>query len=316
MSEELKVGSLCAAPGQKVQAMVAIPGVGVSLPVTLINGAHAGKTLLVTSGVHGGEYPGIQTAIELAAQLDPAELHGRVILVHPANPNAFLARVSYINPADGKNLNRSFPGNPNGTQTERIAHFISSEMMDQADFCVDLHGGDLHEELPPYAIYSGAGSEEVMAASREAACQLTVRYIVKSAAIGGVYGCAAVKGVPGMLIERGSMGLWSEEEVAEYREDILRLMRHLGILTGENTPVEEPKEFRGSKVFRAPSDGCWYPMVKPEEPVHAGQKLGEVRDCFGNLIYEAVAEEDGFLLYRIVSLAVNADAPLCSYALL
>lgn len=316
MKEDLKAGTLSAGEGQKKQGMLEVPGAGISLPVTLINGAHPGKTLLITSGVHGGEYPGIETAIELAGLLDPAGLSGSVILVHPANPNAFWARVSYVNPGDGKNLNRSFPGNAEGTQTEKIAHFITTEMMEQADFCVDLHGGDLHEELPPYAIYSGAGSDEVMAASREAAARLTVRYIVKSAATAGVYGCAALKGIPSILIERGGRGLWSEEEVAEFREDLMRLMRHLGILPGEVAPCEPPLEFKGSKVIQAPCDGCWYPMAKPEERLQAGQKIGEIRDCFGKTLFEAFTECEGFLLYRIVSLAVSEGAPVISYALL
>ena len=316
MGKLLTVGSLTAREGEKVQGMVEIPGGSIQLPVTLVNGTRPGKTLLITSGVHGGEYVGIQAAIETAASLQPEEVQGQVILVHPANPNAFYQRVSYINPGDGKNLNRSFPGDPNGTQTERMAHFIATQMVDQADFCVDLHGGDLHEELSSYAIYSDASTPENMAVSLEAARQLTVRYIHKSAATGGLYGCSALRGIPGILIERGCRGLWTPQEVADYREDLCRLMRHLGILPGTNAPAPSPVEFQYSKVLRAPKDGCWYPMASPGDWIAPGQKLGELRDCFGNLLFEAVAQEEGMLLYRIVSLAVNEGSPLCSYVLL
>ena len=155
-----------------------------------------------------------------------------------------------------------------------------------------------------------------MAVSLEAARQLTVRYIHKSAATGGLYGCSALRGIPGILIERGCRGLWTPQEVADYREDLCRLMRHLGILPGTNAPAPSPVEFQYSKVLRAPKDGCWYPMASPGDWIAPGQKLGELRDCFGNLLFEAVAQEEGMLLYRIVSLAVNEGSPLCSYVLL
>ena len=89
MGKLLTVGSLTAREGEKVQGMVEIPGGSIQLPVTLVNGVRPGKTLLITSGVHGGEYVGIQAAIETAASLQPEEVQGQVILVHPANPNAF-----------------------------------------------------------------------------------------------------------------------------------------------------------------------------------------------------------------------------------
>lgn len=121
---------------------------GYSMPITVVNGAFDGPTVLITSGIHGGEYPGIQTAIELSNELDAAKIHGQVILIHPVNTQAFKARVSYCVPQDGKNINRVFPGRKDGTLAEQTAYVVSEEFQSRADYYLDLHGGDLHERYP------------------------------------------------------------------------------------------------------------------------------------------------------------------------
>lgn len=313
MKADLKVGTLCAQAGEKTRGILSVPGGAAKLPTTLINGAKAGKTVLLTSGIHGGEYPGIQAAIELARELEPAALHGKVILVHPANPAAFTARVSYINPTDGKNLNRAFPGDAAGTETERLADFITREMIAQADFSCDMHGGDLHEALPPYVIYSAAGDGQTAEQARDAAKTFDVGFILRSVATGGIYGNAARRGIPGILVERGGCGLWSRAEVDAYKADILNLLRHLGLLGGEVTRRDRVDEVVENVVVRASQDGFWYPFAQPEERVSKGQKIGELRDAFGEVLDTYFADFDAMIIYIITSLAVNDGAPVISY---
>ena len=117
------------------------------MPVTLVNGTHDGVTLLVTAGIHGGEYPGIEAAIRFAAGLEPIEVSGQVILMPLVSPEAFHARVQYVLPSDGKNVNRQFPGRALGTASERIAYTVVSEVARQTDAWIDLRGGDIHEAL-------------------------------------------------------------------------------------------------------------------------------------------------------------------------
>jgi len=93
MSDILTVGQLSAERGQKVRGWLPVTGTALRLPTTLAHGAEAGPTLLVTGGIHGGEYPGIEAAIGLACALDPAALYGSVIVVHIASPTAFQARM-------------------------------------------------------------------------------------------------------------------------------------------------------------------------------------------------------------------------------
>lgn len=185
MSDTLSVCGLTICRGSKLRTMLPVPGTEIEIPLTIINGAFDGPTLLVTAGIHGGEYPGIAAAMELGRSLDPQEIHGSLIMLHPVNIQGFWARREFIVPEDGKNLNRVFPGNPNGTLSEKTAGLISSSFFPLADFYVDLHSGDIHESLHPYVYYPGQPTEELAAKARSVAKVLNVEYMVRSMATGG-----------------------------------------------------------------------------------------------------------------------------------
>ncbi len=207
MSDTLSVCGLTICRGSKLRTMLPVPGTEIEIPLTIINGAFDGPTLLVTAGIHGGEYPGIAAAMELGRSLDPHEIHGSLIMLHPVNIQGFWARREFIVPEDGKNLNRVFPGNPDGTLSEKTAGLISSSFFPLADFYVDLHSGDIHESLHPYVYYPGQPTEELAAKARSVAKVLNVEYMVRSMATGGAYNYAASTGLPSLLIERGGAGL-------------------------------------------------------------------------------------------------------------
>ena len=108
------------APGEKRQVKLPVPG-GAPLEAWLLCGAHSGKTLVVTAGVHGCEYVGILALQKLVETLDCATLYGQVILLPLVNSKGFFAGVKQLNPADDRNLNREFPGKADGSETQRMA---------------------------------------------------------------------------------------------------------------------------------------------------------------------------------------------------
>ena len=151
----LKVGNLIANPGEKIQGNITLKMSDdniIDIPVTLINGIKEGKTVAITAAVHGGEYTGVFGLIKLSREISPQDLSGQLILVHITNVSAFEAKMQYVGPIDGKNLNRCFPGDKNGTHTEQLAYFISEEVYGQSDFFLDLHSGDIHEDLMPFTL--------------------------------------------------------------------------------------------------------------------------------------------------------------------
>lgn len=296
---------------QKYSGMIPVAGTPVDMPVTVIQGSRPGPNVLITGGVHGGEYPCIETAIQLARELTPKNVKGNVVVIHPVNTAAFLSRMQYYGPYDGKNLNRVFPGKAKGTVSERIAYTVNL-LQQEADFYIDLHGGDIHESLVPFVIYSKNGGPELSEKSRMASSLVGFPYVVGSTSEGGSISGAARSGTPGFLAELGQCGRWSPEEVVEYKEGIYNVLKHLGTIDGSPEEHSDVIHLEKMAVVKAADEGCWYPSVKLNETVKQGDKLGEIRDFFGNTLSEYTAEEGGVILYLVTSLAIMTDDPLAA----
>ena len=216
---------------------------------------------------------------------------------------------------DGKNLNRVFPGNPEGTAAERIACTIVKKLFSITDYYIDLHSGDGYEQLHPYVYYVGVVDEDTVEKSLHMARHIGVKYVVRSTtATGGAYNYAASLGIPSILIERGGHSYWTWEEVEQDKRDVRHLILHL-----------QGKKCQGLKHYRqmllenvvyeyAPYTGCWYPSKKPGEYFFKGEDLGELRDYYGNLLYTSVATENGVVLYQTASLNIIEDGPMIAYA--
>ena len=123
------------------------------IPISVINGKEKGPIFTILAGVHGYEYPPIMAVQELMKQIDPAKLKGTLIILPITNIGAFYERVPYQNPTDKKNLNTVFPGKENGTITEKIANYITKNIIPISDVFLDIHGGDANEDLVPFVCY-------------------------------------------------------------------------------------------------------------------------------------------------------------------
>ena len=314
MKNILEINGLKAEVATKVQGFINILDTDRKIPVTLINGAKEGKSLLITAGVHGGEYPCIKAAIEIAKEINPADVCGNIIIVHPVNVEAFFKRTPAVVPEDNKNLNSIFPGKKDGTIAEKIAYIIVNEMQSKADFHLDIHGGDLNEALTPHLYYAGKAELKIINKIKEVAAVLDVKYMVKSNSTTGVHSYGSISGIPSMLLERGGMGLCLEEDVKAYKKDLYSALNKMEILIGEEELNEEmPIDITEANYLEALNEGCWISFVEAGEVISKGQLLGEVTDFFGNVIDKYYAEFDGVVMYKTVALAVTKDSPLVAY---
>ena len=280
------------------------------MPYIALRGSSPGPVLLVTAGVHNAEFVGIQAAIELSNQIDPAELAGSLIIVPLANRSGFENRTMSIVYEDGKNLNRVFPGDADGTEADRLAHMLFNTFIAHADAYVDLHSGDGYEELSPYVYYVGDTPNEETA-RRMAYCTDTDVCIRSRCKTGGAYNLAAVNGVPAILIERGCLSLYTRDEVETDKRDVINIMRMLGMVEGE-AEIFDKAELREHDID-SPSTGCWYPRFHAGDSFAKGDVIGEIRDYFGNVKDEIVAHEDGVILHQIGSLNIIAGDPMIAY---
>ena len=302
-------------PGQRWCGYLELGGGKFRLPAAVLHGEQPGRTMLITAGVHSGEYVGIQAAIELSQKLKIEKVMGTVIIVKVMNRTAFEKRGGSLGYADQKDLNRVFPGKEDGTETERLAWTAAKELLPAADYYIDLHSGDDYEQLTPYVYYAGRAEKEVSAMSRRMAEQVDVPYMVKSdVASGGAYNYAASQGIPSILIERGGMGGWNSEEVRSTRRDVRNILCHLGMYQGQKDyRTYYPLEVTDVCYQDASQDGLWYPCRKPGDMIHRGEKLGEVRDYQGNIKEISIAEFGGVILYQTGSLQVMGDSPMIAY---
>ncbi len=315
MSKDLVVGKLSAGSGERATGVnaFAVNGHPYDLPVYLINGAQDGPTLVLTGGVHAAEYASIAAALELGQTLDPNEIKGQLIIVPVVNRAGFPVRSIYVNPMDDVNLNRVFPGKADGGISEQIAAWVFENIMKQADYFIDMHGGDLVEALIPFTIFPETGNEKVDQDSLALAEVFGIEYLVrKIGGSGSTFSAVAAAGIPAILVEFGGQGIWPRQDVVRLIEGVQRVMAHIGMI--ENSDWEPVKTIvlQDFIWLRSQHDGFWYPAVEVGEQVREGQILGVVKDVWGHILQTAYASADGAILFLVSSLAINKEDPLLS----
>src|SRR5881396_4154546 len=105
-------------------------------PYIAISGRVSGPTVLVTAGIHAAEYTGIEAAIRLGRGIDPNHVRGILLVIPLLNRPGFYERSVYVNPEDGDNLNRVFPGDPKGKWGERFAHRLLTEVVTRCEYAI------------------------------------------------------------------------------------------------------------------------------------------------------------------------------------
>lgn len=313
--QSFQLGDVTVRRGEKYQGDISFANGDIVLPGTIICGKLPGKTMLITGGVHSGEYVGIQACVELGAELQPEKTVGTIVILKVLNRPAFENRAGSLGLSDGKNLNRVFPGNPNGTEMERLAWAITKEVYPKVDYYIDLHSGDDFEALTPYVYYAGKAAQEVTEVSRKMAEQVDVPYMVRSmVSSGGAYNYAASKGIASILLERGGMGAWTSEEVNSDKRDVRNILSSLDMYQiRRDVRNYVPMEVTDVCYQAASEDGLWYPAAKPGDMVAEGALLGTIRDYNGKLRETCSAEYTGVVLYQTGSLQVTEGGPVVAY---
>lgn len=323
--EPLKVGSITAAAGTMASGTLEVAprggDQGTTIPVTIINGAMPGPVLALTAGVHGQEYPPVLALQRLRTTIDPATLSGAVIMVHVANMPSYLARTIYYSPADGKNLNRVFPGRAEGTLSERIADVITREVIERATHVVDLHCGDGNESLRPYSYWITTGPPDVADVGRQMALAFGLDRIIVDRerpldpkASLYLSNTGVTRGKPALTIESGGMAQSDNESIEQIERGVAGVLRHLKMRPDGPGPVAKPIFFERSEVVRSNFTGIFYGTVAKGQTVGAGATIGRVTDFHGQVLEEFKAPFAGEVLYIIGTPAMNKGEPVAFIA--
>lgn len=290
---------------------------GTQIPVTTIRGAHAGPVLALIAGNHGYEYPPILALQQLRGQIDASQLHGTVIMVHVANMPSFLGRTIYFSPVDGKNLNRCYPGSPDGTVCERIAHAITTQVIEPADYVLDLHCGDGNESLRPYVYQTVTGNPELDAAIGGLALAFGIDHILvdrnrPTDQARSIYcsSTAITRGKPAMTIESGYLGMSDVESIQQIVAGVRGVLRHLQMLEDGPAPLANPVYLDPSVVILSPATGILYPEVDRGQVVSKGTVLARITDFFGNEIAAVESPINGLVLYIVATPPMTKGQPI------
>lgn len=275
----------------------------VMIPITVVANGE-GPTALLTGGNHGDEYEGPIALFDLARRLRPEEVSGRVIIVPAMNYPAFRAGTR-TSPIDKGNLNRTFPGRPDGTVTQKIADFFQRHLLPMADIVLDFHSGGRTLDFVPFAAAHILPDKAQEAASFAAVAAFGAPYSMKMLEIDavGMYDTAAEEqGKIFVTTELGGGGTSTANTVGIARRGVANVLRHAGILSGEPEPaptrwLDMPS---GDCFTFAEHDGLMEPLVDLGMPVERGDVVARIHsvDRTGADVVDLRAGLSGILAAR------------------
>jgi predicted deacylase len=314
----LTVGTAIAARGQKVTGFLEVPpgsDAGMRIPVAVVNGVKPGPVLAIVAGSHGTEYASIIALQSLIGLLNPGQVTGGIIIVPLVNVPSFEQRVAHINPIDGKNMNRVYPGKADGTVSERAAFLITRQVIDQCDHLIDLHGGDTDESLRPYCYWNKTGDEKLDAVSRDMALAFGLDHIIISTdrpkdpnESRYLENTATTRGKASLTAEAGYAGTTDADDMGSLLNGCLSVLRYFKILPGEPYKIENPVWIQKVETITSEQVGVFRPLVKRGMYVQQGMRVGYVADYLGKTIFEVRAPVAGVVLFiRAVPSLVKGD---------
>lgn len=269
----------------------------------VITGQQPGPHLLILGGVHGDEYEPMAAIRRLITLIQPEELSGKVTLVPVVNQPA-CERSSRCGP-DELDLARTFPGAPDGSISQQIAH-QATQLIESADYLIDLHTGGLISDLAPFSGYCLHADQSILETQRTMARAfgLPVVWGTSAELQGRSLSAARDAGVPAIYAEWGGGSRCLPETVTGYANGCLSVMSALGMReTPVNTQpiqyhIEDDREQSGHLQLQnhAPVSGFFEPAVKLMQTVQAGDILGTICSPLGDEITTITASQTGVIL--------------------
>ncbi|MCV0424230.1 MAG: N(2)-acetyl-L-2,4-diaminobutanoate deacetylase DoeB [Roseibium sp.] len=275
----------------------------VMIPITVIKNG-AGPTALLTGGNHGDEYEGPVALQDLALTLEPSDISGRVIVIPAMNYPAFRAG-SRTSPIDRGNMNRSFPGRPDGTVTEKIADYFQTELVPLADIVLDFHSGGKTLDFVPFAsahILENKEQQEACIAAMRAfnAPYTTIMLEIDNV---GMYDTAVEEqGKVFVTTELGGGGTATARSISVAKKGVRNVLKHAGIMKGDleiepSVSLDMPD---GDCFVFCEDEGMIEPIVDLGEKVQEGQLIARIwpTNCTGKKPIEYGAKRTGILAAR------------------
>ncbi len=275
----------------------------VMIPITVIRNGD-GPTALLTGANHGDEYEGPIALQGLGVDLEPAQITGLVIIVPYMNYPAFRA-ATRVSPIDSVNLNRAFPGAPDGTVTRKIANYFNDVLVPMADIVLDFHSGGKTLDFVPFACahYLDNSAQQDACIAAVQAFNAPYTLMLREIDAVGMYDTAVEsQGKVFVTTELGGGGTATARSARIARKGVRNVLIHAGILRGE-------LDLSGSIPLDMPADDCYHfataeglvePLVDLGEGVEKGAPLARIwrTDRTGVQPLSVLAQRKGTLIAR------------------
>jgi len=288
------LGTAAAAPGEMDTGQLVVgearDGTELGLPVAVINGAEDGRRLHLQAVSDGDELNGLGVLTRLLPTLDPQEIAGTITVVAIANLHGFLV-AEHRNPIDDTKLNRAYPGGPDGSSSERIAHATLQAATD-ADLVVDLHQGSTSRMINEVRVRCGR-HHRLHDECLELARVFDAGYVLdQQGPDGQLARVAPDAGVPTIDPELGGTVGWDERSIEIGVRGVERVLEYYGFREGTARPTDQTRA-NGFDRYGAPAGGLVRFRQKLGNRVEKGEPLFDVLNPFGERKTRVHAENDG-----------------------
>jgi predicted deacylase len=301
--EPFVIDSLRCDPGSTAKGfldMSELPdGTKVRLPLILIHGTSPGPRLWLQAAIHGDEYDGTMALLDISKIINPERLSGTLILIPITNITAFNS-YSRTSPIDNLDMNRVFPGNPEGRFTEQYAYKLLEKITEHADYLVDIHSGGAFFRVLYWSIYHAVGgaveerSRDLASAMLAPAPKHPPKILWKESGellARALFVKASERGIPSCLFEGhgGGQAEFIEKGMQDpspqvIKDGILNVLRALNMYEGTQVQLGD-KDFESISdliIYPSPFGGLFRPLVKLGDKVNKGQTIAIVEGVHGD----------------------------------
>jgi hypothetical protein len=300
------VGTATAKRGETVYGELTVPpnsDAGTSLGVAVIHGAKPGRVVTFIAGSHGTEYASIVALARLISRIDATKLSGTVVVMPLLNVASWEQMTVHVNPVDRKGMNGGYPGNPVGTQTERALDLVARQVVERSDVIVDLHGGDLDEDLRPYSYWIRTGDAAQDSASRALVLAFGLDHVIlrdidirNAAMTRSLSGYAQARGKTVFVAEAGRSGLVLTPDVDALVSGCLNVLGAEKMIDRAVKPVA-PMYITGGSRVAADKGGMFFATAARDTRVREGQVIGYTTDYLGRRTGDVKSPVSGLITF-------------------
>ncbi len=297
MKSPIELGGVSIAPGERRSIRLPLPTLyshsPVSMPVQIVNGRQPGPVLFVSAAIHGDEINGVEIIRRLLNTRQLKRLKGALIAVPIVNVYGFVTQSRYL--PDRRDLNRSFPGSPQGSMAARLAYTFTEEIVTQCTHGIDVHTGAVGRENLPQIRAKVIGNPETEQMARAFGTPVILHAELRD---GSLREAVAQHQIPVLVYEAGEALRFDEVAIRAGVKGVLSVMRHLGMLasTKQRKLPSEPLLARSSRWVRTPQSGILRAIVPLGAQVEEGEIIGWVADPFGRREEEVLATDSGIII--------------------